>query len=361
MRLGQFAGIQIGIHYSWYIIFLIIVYSLNSYFQGQYADWGTTTTLLTAITASLLFFASIVLHELGHSIVAIARGIPVQSITLFLFGGVAQTKKDSDSATSEFLIAIAGPLVSFLLAALFYGLSLILGTDPNPANRTAHWLAQVNLVVAVFNLLPGFPLDGGRIFRAIIWYLTGKQNSANKWSIFGGKAIAAILAFFGFWVGVQTQSMLDGIWFIALGGFLYFAAKSYENMYKTRDLLDNTRVKNFMRQDVPNAEAGLTVSEWIDHYLLAGWRSTLVHKDGKTIGLISLSDCIKHTRTDWTRIPISAVMTPIEKILCIDIDTPVMGALAIMREHGFNQIPVTKENQLCGWIERRDLLEKARF
>ena len=192
LRLGTVAGIRIGVHYTWFIIFFLISFSLYTFFRQQHDDWSANLALATAVITSLLFFASIILHELGHSIVAIARGIRVASITLFIFGGVAQTEKDSDSAATEFWVAIAGPLVSFFLAGMFYVLGILFGSYSEAVAESLAWLASINLMVAIFNLIPGFPLDGGRVFRAVIWGLSGNATKGMNWAVISGR-VAAIM------------------------------------------------------------------------------------------------------------------------------------------------------------------------
>ena len=189
LRLGTLFGIRILVHYSWAIIFLLLTSSLYAVFSENQPAWSYKLSLVTAVITSLLFFISIILHELGHSLVAISRGIRVHSITLFIFGGLAQTEKEPDTPATEFWIAIAGPLVSYILALFFMVLNRVVSTYSGPMAESFEWLSSINFIVAMFNLVPGFPLDGGRVFRAMVWGFTGDAIKSMRWAVLSGKTV----------------------------------------------------------------------------------------------------------------------------------------------------------------------------
>ena len=226
LQVGRVAGIRIGIHYTWLIIFLLMSSSLYIAFKQEMTGWSDITAMLTAAITSIVFFASIILHELGHSIVAIRNGINVRSITLFIFGGVAQTEKEADRAIVEFKIAIAGPAVSLALAFLFLMLRNLLTQPGSPFFVAFDWLATINLIVAVFNLVPGFPLDGGRVFRALVWGISGDEAKGMRVAVMGGRLVAYGLMGWGLYSTYLTGNFINGIWLVGIGWFLLSAADS---------------------------------------------------------------------------------------------------------------------------------------
>ena len=360
-KLATVAGIRIGIHYTWFIIFALITLSLSASVAADYPALTYTQSIAWAVITALLFFASIVLHELGHSLVAIARGVPVRSITLFIFGGVAQTERDADSAATEFLIAIAGPLVSLTLAAVFHLLSGLLKPVYAPAATASDWLSFINLTVALFNLLPGFPLDGGRVFRALVWGVTHNAAKGMRWAVVGGKLVAFGFILFGLLLALYGQ-LVNGLWLAAIGWFLLNAAESSGRNFALERLLQGVRVGEVMRHGVPQVSGGMTVAQWVDDYVLAtGQRAFLVVDDGQTVGLVTLSDSRKLPRDRWPSTPVRAVMTPQRQLHQVQPSTGVAEALRIMERHSVHQVPVAQDGVIVGWIDRDNLLRIIRL
>lgn len=356
-RIGTVAGIRIGVHYTWFIVFFLLSGVLASYFRESHMEWSGITVLLTALVTTLVYFISIVLHELGHSLVAIARGVEVRAITLFIFGGVAQTEKDADTPATEFYIAIAGPLVSFALAGLFYLLKLWSVSYGTTVTEALDWLTTINFVLAVFNLIPGFPLDGGRVFRALVWRLTGDATKGMRWAVMGGKVVAYGLMFLGALVGLQPGMLFNGIWLMALGWFLFAAAEGSKRAYFTARLAAHVSVGDVMQKEVPKIEADLSILYWIDEQmLLKGQRAALVTEDGQTIGLITLNDVIKCPRAQWNNTPVRKMMTPADQFYTVKPSNNILEVLQIMQERNINQVPVMDEGAIVGWIDREHLL-----
>lgn len=357
-RLGSIAGIRIGVHYTWFIIFFLLSSSLLALFTDSHPEWSTLTSLLTAVITTLLFFASIILHELGHSLVAIARGIRVQSITLFIFGGVAQSEKESNTAATEFWVAIAGPAVSFALAGLFYLLKLWWGSYSDIAAESLDWLMTINLVVAIFNLIPGFPLDGGRVFRALVWMITGNAMKGMQWAVLGGRLFAYGLMFMGLLTVLQTGLLINGIWLVGIGWFLLSAAEASGRAYVTDQLVGGLTVGDIMRKDVPVVAAGLSVLDWVDeHVLLTSQRAYLVKQGDRIIGLVTLSDAIKLPRKQWGDTPVQEVMTALERLYTVNPSSGIKEVLMLMRNHALNQVPVVDGGHIVGWVDREHLLK----
>jgi Zn-dependent protease/predicted transcriptional regulator len=358
LRLGTIAGIRIGVHYTWFIIFFLLSSSLFTLFAGKHPEWTNLVSLLTAMVTTLVFFASIILHELGHSLVAIARGIRVQSITLFIFGGVAQTEKESGTAATEFWVAIAGPAVSFALAGLFYLLKLWWGSYSDIAAEAFDWLMTINLVVAIFNLIPGFPLDGGRVFRALVWMVTGNAMKGMQWAVVGGRLFAYGLMFMGLLTVLQTGLLINGIWLVGIGWFLLSAAEASGRAYVTDQLVGGLTVGDVMRKDVPVVAAKLSVLDWVDeHVLLTSQRAYLIEENDKIIGLVTLSDAIRVPRQQWADTPVREAMTALENLYTVRPSSSIKEALLLMRNHALNQVPVADGGHIVGWIDREYLLK----
>ncbi|PTN12191.1 site-2 protease family protein [Nitrosomonas aestuarii] len=358
LRIGAIAGIRIGVHYTWFIVFLLLSSVLAAYFRETHPEWSGVAVVLTALVTTLMYFVSIVLHELGHSLVAIARGVQVRAITLFIFGGIAQTEKDADTAATEFYIAIAGPLVSFLLAGLFYLLKLGFVSYSTIATEAFNWLATINLVLAVFNLIPGFPLDGGRVFRALVWRFTGDAAKGMQWAVLGGKLVAYGLMLIGALVGLQPGMLFNGIWLIGIGWFLFAAAEGSRRAYFSSQLAAHVLVGDVMQKQVPTITADMSILHWIDtQMLLTGQRFALVTEGGQIVGLITLNDAIQCPRAQWADTPVCEVMTTFERLYTVKPANSVLEVMEIMREQNINQVPVMDEAAVIGWIDREHLLK----
>ncbi len=358
IRLGTVAGIRIGVHYTWFIIFLLLTSTLHSSFTHEHPDWSRSVSLITSVVTALVFFASIVLHELGHSIVALKRGISVRSITLFIFGGVAQTEQEAESAQTEFLIAIAGPLVSVSLAALFYLLSLWMAPVNEVASEALDWLATINLLVAIFNMVPGFPLDGGRVFRALVWGFTGDANKGMSWAVLAGKLVAYMLMGMGVMTAIQTGYLLNGVWLFGIGWFLLIAAQASGQAFTINRVFHEINARELMEADVPTVPAAVSVNKWIEDYVFAqGVRAFLVTEGEELVGLVTLSDSQKISRDKWADTSVVAVMTPVRQLKSVRADTDISSVLQLMAAHSLNQVPVIEENQIIGWITRDRLIQ----
>lgn len=356
-RIATIAGIRIGVHYTWFIIFILLNSGLFALFSKNHPEWGTPLALTTAVITTLVFFLSIILHELGHSMVAIARGIRVRSITLFIFGGVAQTEKESDSAATEFWIAIAGPAVSFALAGLFYLLKLWFGIYSEAAAEALGWLMTINLVVAIFNLVPGFPLDGGRVFRALVWMATGNAMKGMQWAVIGGRIVAYGLMFLGLLIVLQTGQLINGIWFVAIGWFLLSAANASAQAYTTEYLIKGLTVKGIMRKQVPLVDAELSIQDWVDEVLHSSQRACLVQEGQRVIGILTLSDANRLERGQWPLATVSKIMTPLANLFTVSPSNSIHDVLVLLRDHSLNQVPVVDGNEFVGWVDREHLLK----
>lgn len=356
-QIGRVAGIRIGIHYTWLIIFVLLNTSLFYVFKYELAGWSNTTALLTAAITSTAFFASIILHELGHSIVAIRNGIRVKSITLFIFGGVAQIQGDSDSAMVEFKVAIAGPLVSLALAGIFFVARDWLANESTPLYVALDWLATINLVVAIFNLVPGFPLDGGRVFRAIVWWITGDEAKGMRLAVIGGRVVAYGLMGIGMMSILQTGNILNGIWMIGIGWFLLVTAIASGRAFTQLRVFAHVPINSLIERNIPRIQDHHTIESWVTNRVLPELsRAALVEQGDVLVGLVSLSDTKKIPQDDWARHTVGEIMTPADKLIVESVHSSVADILKTMQEHTLNQIPIIDNEEFVGWITRESLM-----
>jgi Zn-dependent protease/predicted transcriptional regulator len=358
LKLGSVFGIRILVHYTWVIVFMLLSSSLYYVFLDQYPQWSNGLSMLTAVATSILFFISIVLHELGHSLVALSRGIRVRSIVLFIFGGMAQTEKEADTPAAEFWIAVAGPLVSLALAAMFYGLSQLFERESQAIAASFDWLASINFLVAVFNMIPGFPLDGGRVFRALVWGLSGDTRKGMRWAVLSGKVVAFGLMTFGLLIVMQTGQVFTGVWMLGIGWFLLAAAEASAQGFTINRLLSHMTVSECMRHDVPFVEPQTSIIDWLNEQVLpSGRRAYLVREEGHVIGLVAMSDCSKLPREHWSSATVRDVMTPKHRLHSVTPETDLAEVLRNMGFHSINQVPVVDGNKVIGWIDRGRIMK----
>ncbi|MCK8516349.1 site-2 protease family protein [Methylonatrum kenyense] len=356
--LGHIIGIRIQIHVSWIFILILLLASLSAGFHHQYPDWTFSMVTGSAAVTALLFFSSILAHELGHSVVALRRGIPVESITLFILGGMAQMGRDAEQADDEFWIAIAGPAVSLALALMFGGLSWLTSGWFEPIPVALGWLGLINLIVAVFNLIPGFPLDGGRVFRALVWKFTGDARKAVEAAVRGGRMVAYLLFGFAFWNLLVVGNLIGGIWIMLIGWFLLTMAEGHGRMYDMRERLADVSARDLANPDVPFVSPDVSIDKWIhDDVLPGGRRSFLVGEPAQVQGLVSLSDSRKVPRERWKLTRVADIMTRSESLSHVSPDTGAEDILRLMTERKLNQIPVMERSgRAIGWIDRQQLL-----
>ncbi len=361
IRVGRVLGIDIRLHYSWLLIAFLIVFSLRAHFQEMNPDWGGGVIWASALVTGVLFFAAVVAHELAHSVVAKSRGIGVRSITLFALGGVAQIEKDASDAKTEFLIAIVGPFTSFIIGAVFLTLARLMGsslaappTTPLPAILL--WLGYINVALAVFNLIPGFPMDGGRVLRAILWWFTGSDRRATHAAVKVGKFFAVAFILFGV-VRFFSGGGLGALWISFIGWFLLDAAGATGRQSDMTELLRGLRVADVMLRDVPSVEGRLNLQTFTEDFLFqTGKRCFAVVENGALAGLITPNE-VKHVRQAQRPFTlVSDVMRTFDHLRTIAPDAPVIEALEVMARDDLNQLPVVSGGNVEGFISRADLL-----
>jgi Zn-dependent protease len=354
--LGRILGIPIGLDYSWFVIFALLTWMLaDNYYPAEFKDWPPLLYWFTGAMTVIMLFVSVLLHELGHSVVALRYKVPVLGITLFLFGGVAQIGADPPSAIAEFLIASAGPLVSLILAVFFYAVQpLVAGIEP--LLGLAKYLAYINLALVLFNLIPGYPLDGGRVFRAIVWAITGNMRRATLIAANVGRLFAFLFIFIGIWQMI-SGNFTGGLWIAFIGWFLDNAASAQVQQVMVHGLLAGQRVSQAMSTHCATVPADLTLQKLVDEHILgSGQRCFLVNRGDSTVGLMTLHRIKEVPRPDWATTSTAQVMLPMEQLKCIDPDTELWAALQKMDRDGVNQLPVTRDNHVVGMLSREDVI-----
>lgn len=360
-RLGTFRGITIGLHWSMALVFTLLTVSLaTAFFPATSPDLPTWAAWLLAAVASVLFFSSILLHELGHSWTALRHGIPVKSITLFILGGVAQITERPKSARVELEIAIAGPVVSFVLAGVF-GLVAYLTRSVDYITAPALWLAWLNLILGVFNLLPGFPLDGGRVLRALVWQFTGDERRAAQIALVSGQIVAFGIMGIGAFL-VLGGNFANGIWFILIGWFMQNAAASEAAGTTLETALRGVTVGEVVETQVPPVSGRLKLRQLIEEYVLpTSRRYFLVADDGVTRGVVSLRDVGKVPQERWDWASVEEVMTPWDRLTLVTPETPLLDAMRMMDDARVSNLPVVDGQMVTGLLTREDVIRQVRL
>jgi len=360
ISLGRVLGIPIVLDYSWFLIFALVAWTLASgYFPSEFGNWPTAEYWLVGIATAIVFFLSVVLHELGHSLVARHYGIPVSSIRLFVFGGVSQIETEPPSAKVEFLMALVGPLVSFALAGVFAGLGVAFASAA-PLMALTKYLAYINAALGLFNLIPGFPLDGGRVFRSIVWGVTNDLRRATAVAGNLGRFIGFLFILFGVYQ-VFTGNFVNGLWIGFIGWFLESAAMSQIQQQKLHDLLAGRRVSQAMSTNYTSIPPDVTIQTLVDRHVLGdGQRSFVVKEGDKVVGLLTLHDIRELPRTEWPVATAAQAMIPLAQVKRIQPDEEVWAAIEEMNRDGVNQLPVMKDGHIEGMLRRKDVISYLR-
>jgi len=356
-RIAKIFGIDVNIDSSWLIVFVLITWTLaGSYFPDQYPGWDSWLYWTVGVTTSVLFFASVLAHELAHSLVAIGQGEKVRSITLFIFGGVAQITEEPDRALKEFFMALVGPLSSLAIALAFGILWLVVRGFSESVGALARYLAMINASVAFFNLIPGFPLDGGRVLRALIWGISGNLRMATRVASWFGQGIALLFMLWGV-LQVFSGAFINGLWIAFIGWFLRNASISGYRQVVIRDMLQDVRVGDLMSRDFEAVSPALTIQQLVDDYVLRRRDHAYPVADGDRLrGIICLHDVRAVPRQQWTSTLVGEVMTPWEKLATVSVEDDGNTVLTSMNTHNVGQLPVVEGDRLMGMLRRGDVI-----
>jgi len=361
IELGKIFGIQIRIDYSWFIIFLLITWSLAShYFPHYYPGWRPLTYWIVGLMTCLVFFASVLAHELSHSLVSRAHGITVRDITLFIFGGAAQITSEPERPGKEFLMAFAGPLVSIVIALLFRFVVLLMASPAHPLSALAYWLSRINLILAMFNLIPGFPLDGGRLLRAVVWKISGNFKKATRIASVAGQFVAFLLIFFGMFM-FFTARFLNGIWFVFIGWFLNNAAERSYRLVALKDTMRGVTVEEAMVKECYGVSGDITLEQLIyEHIIRGAYRCLPVIEEGRVVGLVTMHQVKEIPRPAWNTTTVREVMIPLDKTKAVKPSDPLFSVFETMTREDISQLPVVRDGELVGIIGRDSILSFIR-
>lgn len=353
LRIGKIFGIEISIHFSWIIILVLMTWSLAvGWFTPLYPGWSTITYWLVSLIAALLLFVSVLVHELAHSVVARARGLPVKNITLFVFGGVSNIEKEPGSPGVEFQIAVVGPLTSLLIGGLSYLLLLALGSNTTPVAAILSYLAISNVILGIFNLIPGFPLDGGRVLRSIVWKVSGSLSRATRIVTIVGQIVAYLFILLGIWE-FFGGNLIGGLWIGFIGWFLLSSAQSANSEVMLQSVFRGVTVAEVMNTSPMTVPANISLQKLVNEYLLPlGLRSVLVTQADQLAGLITLSDIRHIPREDWEKVPVGHAMIPRERLHIVSPQQSLNDVLPLMAGRDVNQLPVVQDDRLVGVLSR---------
>jgi len=377
-RIGRIFGINIRIDWSWVFIFLLVTWNLSTALGEFHSDWSPALRLGLALVATILFFASVVAHELAHSLMAKARGVPVRSITLHLFGGVSNIQREPESPQGEFLMAILGPITSLVIGAALTWVALMAGagrlsalSDPakvlgqmSPLFTLLLWLGSVNVTLGLFNLIPGFPLDGGRVLRSILWAMTDDLRRATRWASWVGQAIAWLMIVagvamtFGVRIPFFGTGLGNGLWLAFIGWFLNSAsAQSYQKLV-VRDILQDVPVARMMRTSPPTVPPAISISSLVhDHVMRTDDHCFPVMEQDRLVGLVTLEDARGVSRDAWDTTSVGQIMTPTDQLVTVRPDEDAAKALDKLMGRDVRQLPVLRGGKLGGLLRRRDIVK----
>ncbi len=377
-KVARIFGISVYVDWSWLLIFLLVTWNLaGAVFPMLHPGWGLGLNIGLGVLASLLFFISILLHELAHSIVARARGLPVRRITLFFFGGVSNIQREPPSPKTEFLMAVVGPLTSIILGILFLWVGSgriprfsLVPSDPMPLLRGLDplstmlvWLGPINIVIGLFNLIPAFPLDGGRILRSIFWAASNNLRRATRWATAIGQAfgwlliISGLAMAFGATLPVLGTGFINGLWLAFIGWFLINAAAQSYQQVVIEDLLEGIPVTRLMHEPPPPVSPDMPVSTLVfDHIMPGEERAFPVVEAGRLVGMAYADEIRKTDRSNWDKLGVRDVMVPAQDLDKLTPREDAMEAFQKMANDGMRQMPVVQNGELVGVLRRSDIL-----
>jgi len=362
IKIGTVFGVDLGLHYSWFVIALLIAFSLAGHFRSVNPYWDTTTIWGAAIITAILFFAALILHELSHAMVAKIRGLPIHQITLFLLGGAAQIEREPTDAGTEFWMAIAGPITSFVLGLCLLVMARAVGwarglTPATPGLAVLVWLGYINVLLGAFNLIPGFPMDGGRVLRAVVWRITGDADRSTRIAVRVGQVVAVLFIAYGI-VEFFGGLLVSGMWMAFIGWFLLQASSITYQRSQAASLLQNVRVRDLMSTDYHLVRPDDMLQDLVHEAMFrTGARCFLVVDGRWFLGLITLAEIRSVDSSRWPHTSAGEVMRPAAMVHWVSPDAPAIQALEIMARENVNQLPVVQEGEVQGVISRGHVLQ----
>ncbi len=381
IRIGKLFGINIRVDWSWLLIFLLVTWNIAMTFGNIHADWGVVLRWSMGVLAALLFFASVLAHELAHSLMAQKQGTEVRSITLFLFGGVSNIQREPESPGNEFWMAILGPLTSLvigvvllLIVGLTVGMQNLQTADPqeilaqlSPLATIFVWLGSINITLGIFNLIPGFPLDGGRVLRSILWAITDDLHHATRWASWAGQGIAWMMIVagvsmaFGARIPIFGEGVGSGLWLAFIGWFLSNASSQSYHRLVIQDVLEDVPVSRMMREHPPTVAADMSVAALIEEHIMRsddqGFPVVEGEGDGPLVGLVTLDDVRSVPSEARASTSVREIMTPKDDLVTVTPDDNAGDALMDLAQMDVRQLPVLRNQQVVGLLRRRDIVK----
>ena len=379
LSIGKIFGVRVDVDYSLFVIAALVTVNLGAaVFPAWHPEWGPLLRWTVALGAAVLFFASVLAHELAHAVVGRRLGVPMSGITLFMFGGMAHMDREPERPRAEFLMAAVGPLTSLLIGvgAALAGAALASDDFARAASTSEEarvagpiatlllWLGPVNVFLGLFNLVPGFPLDGGRMLRALVWWITKSYRTATSVATFGGQAVAMLLIacglvmIFGIRVPGLGSGPAQGLWLVLIGWFLNSAARASQRQAVVLDVLGGVSVSRLMQRDFEAIGPQTALSDLVFQRLLrAGQRCYPVVTGDRFDGLVCLDDVRRVPEPQWEATPVAAVMTPAARLSTLALSDTGAEALRRLGQYSIDQLPVLDEGgRLVGLVRREDLL-----
>lgn len=381
LKIGRIFGIDVQIDWTWLIVFALVTYSLGNMFTEFHSQWGPVLRWGLAAGTALLFFGSVLAHELAHSLVSQAYGNPVDSITLFLFGGVASIREEPETPRSEFSMAILGPVTSLVIGALLLILAGAVGgpltaiNDPSevipqlgPLRLVTFWVGSINITLGVFNLIPGFPLDGGRVLRSLLWAITDDLRRATRWAAWVGQGFgwlmiaSGVSMLFGATIPFFGSGAGNGLWLVFIGWYLNNAsAQSYQRVV-VQDILKGVPVERMMRKDAPTVDPSSPVKSLVyDGIMGTDEHAFPVVEDGQLVGIVTLEDVRALEQDAWDRTPVRQIMTPSDECVVLDPEEDAAEALTNLSTCDVHALPVVGGGRVVGVLRRQDLIQWLRL
>ena len=360
-RIGSIAGIAIEIHPSWFLVIGYLTWALAEFvFPDFFETWATATYWIIGALTALLLFVTVLVHELAHALVAKRRGLEVPKISLFIFGGVSHLGGQPRTAGEEFAIAAAGPATSIVIAVAMGVGWLLFHTLSEQLAAVLGYLAAINILLAAFNMVPGLPLDGGRVLRSIAWNRTRSFRRATRIAAGAGEVVGWLMIAGGV-VWLLSLNLVGIIW-ILMGWFLLGAARAESQAVQMDTLLGRLTARDVMQEGFPTVTPGLAVQEVVDDQMVGrGERAIMVANDGYVVGIITVTDVGRVPRSDWSMTPAQRVMTPRSEIVTVEATTPALDVMQVLGQKRLNQVPVLEDGRMIGLITRREFMDRIRL
>ncbi len=356
LSLGKIFGIPLAVDYSWFLIFALLTWTLaTGYFPSEFKDWPTATYWIVGGVTAVLFFGSVLLHEIAHSLAALRFNIPVHRIILYIFGGASEIGEESPGPWTDFWITLVGPAVNLVMWGILSLLNLIL-TGASPIKAVVEYLAYINLLLGLFNLIPGYPLDGGKILMAIIWGITHKKPAA----VIAAATVGSIFAYLFIFAGVALLfrgSIMNGLWTAFIGWFILNASGGEARRERIKSELAGHTVMEAMNRAYVTITPDTPLQALVDEHILGGGRRSLLVKQGDTVvGLATMHVLQTVPKEEWPWTTVSQVMIPTQKMKLISPQTGIWEAMEALDKNGVNQLPVMADGQIQGILSREDVI-----